>query len=506
MDQCWNDMFYVHTSMRVSVKDPSRYVLITDAAAQADDPREAILVVPRQECVTYEYASGMRGFDVTDTTSSVSKRFAELEKSVNHAACFGVDMLPQPDGSILLETTGDATLMKNLYGDTMSILTALTLTDRTGQTGRTEVFSRILPSAPQPLHSIRYRTQGNWDDFKLEGAVLYYMNGYTYLSVKYTSMLQADRMVLGCSDVPALDGLVTEPIKREYEELTAVRGYLETSEISYKHLLCKLDALDPSQEINYLTLTPYRDGQKLPTISLVNQRVGAFAGPTVTPVPVTAATPAPTQGQGSAPTPAPSTVPAVIPEDAAVLSRYTLTVASKPRKYSHYSATLLATTEGYVLEPTFKYHDPLPEGTYLRIVSINGEAAESAGGLVTGTVISGQELLTARVCLAQVPAKHCTFLLEAVDPTSGAVLFEVSLKTQSAVQPTPYNPYGYGNNNGYNILDGVLGDPAPTIYHPFYNYNNNAGGWINNTDTSWIQDGMYITTPDPYGGAWGWGW
>lgn len=501
MDACWNDLFYVYTNMRVSVKDPSRYVLITDAAAQADDPREAILVAPRQECITYDYASGMRSFDVTDTASSVYKRFHELEKSVNHAACFEVDMLPQPDGSILLETTGDATLMKNLYGDTMSILTALTLTDRSGQTGRTEIFSQVLPSAPWPLHSIRYRTQGSWDGFALSDATLFYMEDYTYLSVRYTITPQCDRMVLGCSDLPALDGLVVEPIKREYEELTAVRGYLETSEISYEHLLCRLDALDPSQEVNYLTLTPYQGDVASYPISLVNQRIGAVAGPTVTPIPVTAATPAPTQGQDSSPTPtpAPPTVPTVIPEDAPILGRYKLEVASKPKKYSHYSAALLATTEGYVLEPTFKYHDPLPEGTYLRLVSINGDAAESAGGLVTGTVISGQELLTARVCLPQVPAKRCTFVLEAVDPGSGTVLFEFALKTQTAVQPTatPYNPYG--PNYEHNILDGIIGDPAPTIYHPFYNYNN-AGGWINNTDTSWIQDGMYISTPNP----WGW--
>lgn len=501
MDQCWHDLFYVHTDMRISVKDPSRYVLVASADAQADDSREAILVTPRQECITYEYASGMHSFDVTDTASSVRKRFDELEKSVYHTTCFDVDMLPQPDGSIRLEATGDATLMRNEYDDTMAILTALTLTDRTGQTGRTEVFSRVLPSAPQPLHAIQYRTQGDREGFTLEGAVLYYMEGYAYLSIRYTDTQQADRMVLGCSDEPALNGLAVEPLHREYNELHYLHGYPEITEHAYEHLIFRLEALNPALEINDLTLTPYRDGQELPAIALVNQRVGAMAGPTVTPIPET---PAPTEVSEPAPTPAPpADAPAIIPEDVPSLARYKLDVAEKPKKYSHYSANLFVTTEGYVLEPTFKYHDPLDEGVYLRLVSINGAAAESAGGTITQTSIAGQELLTARVCLAQVPAKRCTFVLEAVHPQSGEVLFTVSLKTQSAVRATaaPYNPNGSGN--GRDLLDGVRGDPAPTIYHPFYNQYTNSGGWINDIDTSWIQDGMYIKTPNPYGG-WGW--
>ena len=36
-----------------------------------------------------------------------------------------------------------------------------------------------------------------------------------------------------------------------------------------------------------------------------------------------------------------------------------------------------------------------------------------------------------------------------------------------------------------------------------YNYNNNNYGWNYGNGTSWIEEGMQIRPPDPYGG-WGW--
>lgn len=132
---------------------------------------------------------------------------------------------------------------------------------------------------------------------------------------------------------------------------------------------------------------------------------------------------------------------ASIPEDAAILARYPLEVADKPRKYSHYSAALLVTEMGCVLEPTFKYHDPLPEGAYLRLVSIDGEPAESTGGLITRMTHSGQELLTARVCLTQAPSGRCTFLLEVVHPDTGEILFSVALQPESDQISIPSNVY-----------------------------------------------------------------
>ena len=494
MDKCINDLFFVHTELRVSLKEPDKYVLVTDPSQAPDDPREAILLSPRQECVTHNVTSGLKSFDLADTDSASWRLMNELEKSVYHMTCFNVTAEPQADGSVLLRTGGDASEMKNPYDDSMAILTALTFTDRSGETGHTEVFYRVLPSAEQTSRTVNYRLQGGYPDFSLAAAKLYYTDDYAYLSVKYvTDRLASADSALLTSDVAIASGLTAQVVHREEQDLNYYGGYPNISTRAYEHLLYRIDGLDSKTDVFYPTLTFYQGDEQLYTVKLVSNRVGDINGPTATPRPE--ATPAPTAA------PAAASATFSIAEDAEVLSRYSIEVVQKVQKYSHYNATLLGMAEGFVLQPFFRYHDPLPEGTQLRLKAINDMASDFGSGLISPANLSSgpADLLTARIALQSLPESRCTFLLEAIHPDTGETIFALTLKTTSAVKKTvvtlkptsnPIYPGVYDGDFNFPLKDAIEDgfDLTPEIDYGFF------------PDLD-----QWNTTTSP-GYNWGWNW
>ena len=630
-ERCDNDMFYIRNDLRVAVKDMSRYVLVTDAADAPQDGREAILLIPRMECVTDSFVSSIRSFDVQNTESASYRLMNQLENTTYHIGCFSQNVIRQDDGSLLIQGEGMTTDMQNPYGGALYILDALTFTDVTGSTGRTEIVTRRLPSSPNIPRTI-YEKVFDQTSFTVYGmgaqSPYYQQEDSAYFSVKFTlSDRTGGQPIL--LRVTALDGVPgdyasciaqwhvveTEPWNNVTEQFYHAPIYLDGVTESPYFITLEGYVAETGEHLFTSTYQYYRynDRQRIPPVT-----------PTPTPTPTATPTPAPTPAPalpstmpddsvgysyinlsglqipaslsldsaqfrayegfnaavislrylgdvpegailriternnqagdfGEAPLtytqgnlltsgivtqslglydlyqlklacidpatgrtvfefalmgrehysiydsngrpikPRPTQPPlpeiftvhgtgsalsadtmksASIPEDAAVLARYPLEAADKPRKYSHFSAALLATEMGCVLEPTFKYHDPLPEGAYLRLVSIDGEPAESTGGLITRMTSSGQELLTARVCVSQVPARRCTFQLEAVHPDTGEILFNFALQQESEQISLPSDSYNPSEPHYHPVPD--TPQPGQSVFDW---WNGMAGGY-----------------------------
>jgi len=448
MEQCAHDMFYVNTQMRVMLRDTTDYLLITDPAQALDDPREAILLAARQECVTNNVSAGLKSFDLSDTDSSSWRLYSQLEQSVYHMTCFDVAIDPQADGSLLISTKGDATLMENMYDDGMEILTALTLTDRTGANGRTEVFYRRLPSAPHSLRSVAYKLNNRSTAYTHQAATLYYQADYAYLSVKFGHETPIpDYAVLTSADHPELNGIRAEVVHREIDEIV----YYSTSPSfitqAYEQALFRLPAIATTEDVLYLTLQFYTGNEPAITVDYLAQRVGAVSGPTYTPA-------APVTPPPTTPTPQATEISLpdsgfTIPAESEELAQYTLEIAEKEQKYSHYSAKLRAYAEGFVLQPYFRYHTALPENSFLRLVELNGEAAVPAEDMIVPADLSSgpADVLTARICLQTLPERKCIFRLEAVDPATGEVIFSVTMKTTDRVKAPSNGSYSGGSGS-----------------------------------------------------------
>lgn len=448
MEQCAHDMFYVNTQMRVMLKDPANYLLITDPAQALDDSRKAILLAARQECVTNNVSAGLKSFDLSDTGSGSWRLYDQLEQSVYHMTCFDVAIDPQPDGSLLISTTGDATLMENMYDDGMEILTALTLTDRTGENGRTEIFYRRLPSAPHSLRSVAYKLNSRSTAYTHQAATLYYQADYAYLSVKFDHEAPVpDYAILTSADHPELNGIRAEVMHREIDEIVYYSASPSFITQTYEQALFRLPAIATTEDVLYLTLQFYTGNDPVTTVNYLAQRVGAVSGPTYTPA--AAITPPP-------PTPTPQTTEIslpdsgfTIPDGCEELAQYALEIAEKEQKYSHYSAKLRAYAEGFALQPYFRYHTELPENAFLRLVELNGEATHPIEGvIVPAELTSGPaDVLTARICLQTLPERKCTFRLEAVDPATGEVIFSVTMKTTARVKAPSTSSYSGGSSS-----------------------------------------------------------
>ncbi len=193
-----------------------------------------------------------------------------------------------------------------------------------------------------------------------------------------------------------------------------------------------------------------------------------------------APTPSP-QSSGTIPpdaSPTPTAVPTAtpIPPDT-VLGRYSLKIADKPVKYSHYNANLLFYPENVTLVPHFRYHDPLPEGTMLRVVEHNGNPGEYGSALIGPANLenASPDLLGAAISIGLLPDGHHTFRLEAIHPDTSEVIFEVTLKTEQSVKIQDgyyWGNYGYTSPSGtivYPTRPPYYLYPTATPYNPFGN-------------------------------------
>ena len=502
MDKCVNDLFYVSTEMRVALKEPDKYVLVTDPSQALDDPREAILLRPRQECVTYNVTSGLKSFDLADTGGASWRLLNELEQSTYHMTCFDVTMQAQADGSVMLHTVGDAGEMKNLYDETMAILTALTFTDRSGESGRTEVFYRLLPSAVRTSRTVDYRLQSKSTTFGLTAAKLYYLDDYGYLSVKYkrNELTPADSALL-TSDVASASGITTQVVHREDSNIRySLSGPAIETQV-YEHLVYRIDGLDSLTDVFYPTLTFFGNGQELFTIHLVSNRVGDVHGPTATPWQQPAATPSLPSMSTSSPAEAASAAASTV-DRSEPLSSISLNVSDKPRKYSHYNARLRLYADGTCLTPIFRYHDPLPEGTLLRIVAVDDVPGHFGEEVIGPANLSNvpDDMLSADIFLTTMPDEARSFTIAAIHPDTETEFFQITLQSGTPLK-LGWTGESYVDKNGNEYL-------------PF----NTPGNLSHVTQGSSfplqdaIEDGFDLTPDIDYGffpeidQGWGWGW
>ena len=102
----------------------------------------------------------------------------------------------------------------------------------------------------------------------------------------------------------------------------------------------------------------------------------------------------------------------------------TLTIADKPVKYSHYKASLYIYEEHDELVAWFRYHDPLPEGTVLRLVAINNEPYTGNEGIIGPAGLDNAAILVAHIP-AELPAGTSRYTLAAFVPGAEEPLFEI---------------------------------------------------------------------------------
>ena len=182
----------------------------------------------------------------------------------------------------------------------------------------------------------------------------------------------------------------------------------------------------------------------------------------------------------------PSLASATEPPYKTALVKCTYSLQGKVQKYSHYNATYRQYTDFNTLNVFFFYKEELPKGAYMRVVSADGTAGDYGKAVIGPANVEGTDpsLLNAKIFTRTLPAA-ATLALECCSP-DGDVLFTLDFNIKDVSYPagresvpavTPYrDPYGNSGSGGAgNLLDGVIGNPAPTPYHPFYNY----GNWNN---------------------------
>ena len=199
--------------------------------------------------------------------------------------------------------------------------------------------------------------------------------------------------------------------------------------------------------------------------------------PTATPVP--SATPSPITDLSSATEPPYKTA----------LIKCTYNLQGKVPKYSHYNTTYRQYTDFNTLNVFFFYKEELPKGAYMRVVSADGTAGDYGKAVIGPANVEGTDpsLLNAKIFSRTLPAA-ATLTLECCSP-DGTVLFPLDFTIKDVSYPagrenvpavTPYrDPYG-NSGSGSSV---VCPFPTATPYK------------------SWIEEGMYIQTPDPYGGG-----
>lgn len=185
----------------------------------------------------------------------------------------------------------------------------------------------------------------------------------------------------------------------------------------------------------------------------------------------------------------PSLASATEPPYKTALVKCTYNLQDKVTKYSHYNTTFRQYADFNTLNVFFFYKTELPEGAYMRVVSAGGVAGDYGEAVIGPANVEGTDpsLLNAKIFSRTLPAA-ATLSLECCSP-DGTVLFPLDFTIKDVSYPagrenvpavTPYRD-PYGNSGSGNSV--VWPFPTPTPYK------------------SWIEEGMYIQTPDPYGGG-----
>ena len=508
-------MFYLYHDVRVMVKDSSRYALVTDAAAAPDDGREAILFTPEMSIVGNNLINGLRSYDIQDTASSARKLLEELDKSDYLYGPMTTELLPQPDGSWLVCGTGPIPDKWEMHYHGPAVLDAVTLTDITGSSGTVAVYCRDTPSGSYQsakAYSIVDYT-ANYTPFTYGSPYLYTQKDGGCFAVKFNTsgLPRSQPLTVKLTNINGVSGDYATISPEQREKAVYMDEYA-----SYLLALFRFDEVPA--DMYYIGMEGYLPNLTKPVFSAsfrpTGEPVRATATPTAAPTPTPSATP-----DGSMPTPtaAPTLTPPPVnelPPDGTPYTSQALEVENKPRKYSHFSAQLRQYTSCTAARIYFRWHDPLPEGAYMRIVALNDVPGDFGIAVVSPAELSSApaDMLSVTFVTDAIPMDQIARLsLECVDPATEEVLFAYGLVNRSA-RPLPYwtAAPNNGSGSGYDILDSLGGLPAPTPYSPTYNYNNNNYGWNYGSGTSWIEDGMQIGPNNPNNvngwGGFGWDW
>ena len=188
-------------------------------------------------------------------------------------------------------------------------------------------------------------------------------------------------------------------------------------------------------------------------------------------------------------TPVPTTRSTATPDPAKALQSISLSIQDKPVKYSHYNAFLHVYADQLSLLARFRYHDPLPDGTVLRLTAINGVPGEFGEAPVLASENNTVQILYAEIPIAELPEGARSYTLAAYEPNAVEPVFEVTLTSHQATTHSRsggnwyapdgdvYYPTTWPTPTPYNF--GLHYNPAPTSYHPFYNYDN-WNNWYSN--------------------------
>lgn len=614
MDRYENDVFNAYIDLRVAVRDASSHVLVTSAEQAAGDPREAILLKARMDCVTAFFSSNLSSFDIQDTGSQSHRLFNQLDDLTHHLCALDMTMTHMDDGAIRLSFTGDPLEMKYDVYEEGLLLAALTLTDLTGTVGRTEVFYLNQPDAFISEMNTSYTAVNPPPYFHLYGARTYYHDGYAYLSLRFNvDNAPTDDLQLRLTSIDGSTGNYSETsvYLRETEYM-----YYQVLEARYHQAVLRVE--DLPEQVNYMTVQAYEEGSDMPLFEVNLKRSSLpitpspTVPPTATPSPTPTATPIPTpapteppynlakvirhyrvnrdssqylhyacqlrafdgfsylnlyfrEGEGypegaimritningedgnfgeaailpetglsNAPadllgvhirsealgeelysatiqcitpdgevivtltlgdvtsvvrpnpneptyTPSPTTRPTATPDPAKALQSITLSIQDKPVKYSHYNAFLNVYTDQLILLARFRYHDPLPHGTNLRLTAINGVPGDYGEAPILAVENHQTGLLIAEILISELPEGALAYTIAAYAPDTEEPIFEVALTSSQpatngwsggnwyAPGGDVYYPMATPTRTPYNILDSLnpIGTPLPGQFGHF---------------------------------------
>ena len=158
-------------------------------------------------------------------------------------------------------------------------------------------------------------------------------------------------------------------------------------------------------------------------------------------------------------TPAPTAQPTATPGPETVLQDISLSIQDKPTKYSHYNARLKVLQERFEMLVRFRYHDPLPDDTVLRLTAIDGIPGDYSEAPVLKTEVNTVTLLYAEIPITSLPEGALAYTIAAFAPDAEEPLFEVTLTSVA-----PFTRVWHAGN--WYDSNGEVYYPAFTPYNP----------------------------------------
>ena len=158
-------------------------------------------------------------------------------------------------------------------------------------------------------------------------------------------------------------------------------------------------------------------------------------------------------------TPAPTAQPTATPGPETVLQDISLSIQDKPTKYSHYNARLKVLQERFEMLVRFRYHDPLPDLTVLRLTAIDGIPGDYSEAPVLKTEVNTVTLLYAEIPITSLPEGALAYTIAAFAPDAEEPLFEVTLTSVA-----PFTRVWHAGN--WYDSNGEVYYPAFTPYNP----------------------------------------